>query len=234
MDSLTFTSSAVPQHLTSVPTENQHSVDIINTGIGSSISLACDSAPMILNKMDAAPDNIIHAKTGKLFSPGIPRSSPNSLSNEISGQTASAVLASNGGQPFSVFPPMNETQDKGGCVPGTTPSSELSPQFDLNYPLGTCPNVTQSCSSSSSIVGSSVNFCTANAAGVLPTAPGSVSAATLTMPSPLANKVQHQGLRSDIPQPPKKPLSPYMRFSKEVCFCFGLIVEEDSLQLKFI
>lgn len=212
MDSLTMASSAVPPHLTCASAANNQE-NVNDSDLAASVGPICESAS--LHTMDTGgPDEVIQAKPIKPFSPGIPRSSPSTMLNEISKQMGSVGIVNNGIPAFGASPITDETQDKGDPEPGIKPSPELSPQFDLSSSHGACPTAAQSYSSST--VGSALSLSSVNTSSIMSPAPGNASAMAFTLPPSQSNKTQQQGLRPDLPQPPKKPLSPYMRFSKEI------------------
>lgn len=178
MDSLTVTSSMLPQYLGSIhATPKAEGAD--------------HPHPVALHNMEPAIGSFVPWTDGSVqinSDPFVLKSDPESQTGDVA---VSGPLVDGG---------RNETEAMFSSSFST--GSEHGPRFtDLEY----C----QSIGTSAELVPSGVGVTT-------PTQPTPASAyvPAVTATASLTSKGQP---RSDLPLPPKKPLSPYMRFSKGVC-----------------
>lgn len=178
MDSLTVTSSMLPQYLGSIhATPKTEGAD--------------HPHPVALHNMEPAIGSFVPWTDGSVQI----KSDPFVLKLDPESQTGDVAVSGplvDGGR--------SETEAMFSSSFST--GSELGPRFtDLEY----C----QSIGTSAELVPSGVGVTTPTQ----PT-PSSTYVPAVTATASLTSKGQP---RSDLPLPPKKPLSPYMRFSKGVC-----------------
>lgn len=180
MDSLTVTSSMLPQYLGSI-----HATPKVE-------GAETHPHPVALHNMEPAIGSFVPWTDGSV---SINSSDPFVLKSEPESQTGDVIVSGplvDGGR--------NDTDAMFSSSFST--GSELGPRFtDLEY----C----QSIGNSAELAPSGVGVATPTQ----PT-PSSTYIPAVTAAASLTSKGQP---RSDLPLPPKKPLSPYMRFSKGVC-----------------